>query len=204
MAGPPTGQGPANPPPPLSFDEFRRFVTSVWDLRSFLVKGATAAPLFDLFVGFGPPVLTRTILAAVTLVLELIIYLAAFGFLSRTDPDRVKSRFHTTVVVAIALMIGYLALFLSFTCPAPDQDHRVVVGWQIRDDPVIRAEAEKPGITNADLVAIGGNDPRKVWTEFSVSAMEFFLLAVWLSLFLCVAFLFTAQVLITRPSGGPP
>jgi hypothetical protein len=181
---------------------FWDFVKNQNDWRALLAKGAAATPLLGLLASVGPPWPDTKFVAIGTVLGQLLILVLVYVFVGGWGHLRLTQLVLGLVGCTVGMAITYLVLFATFTVPAPDHAHRVVVGYELR--PEVKAlYRDKALPSDRDLLEQGGRKEDQVWTDSSLTVMRLVILLVWITLYAFVTSVF-AVVARLRHSDQTP
>jgi hypothetical protein len=159
----------------------------------------------DFWTCFGPPWLEHGVIATLTAILSLAVYLIGWRrFHSRPHFTSLPASWWAGGLSAI-LFVVYLWLFIEYTVPLPDHCHREVVGWDLT--PAAKAYLSRElGTSVQELLEDAGRQVEVVYLGGPLRTMRFVLTGTWLLAFGLLALflaLLTARAEV-RPFRKPP
>src|SRR5437764_4808903 len=162
--------------------EFAAFLKDFKSVSAILGKAALLAPFLTLVVNIGPPWPEKA-RVPITALFQLFALMYAFEFWHPRGKARLKKTLRWSFAIFGVAFVLYIALFTSFTYPAPSYEHREAKG--LIKQPAV-AEILTPTYTIDDAVAGSGYDPFLVWEPWTVYLMRIVLLSSWLILFVSI------------------
>lgn len=184
--------------PSSGLEEFGAVVSDYKRVASWFVLGTVAGPLADYVVKLGPPWPSQV--PVLTSIAELVVLVWVFHFCSRAKRSTIDSLMRRSLVAAIFGLILYLLLSGNYVFEDP-MGNRGVKGLVLRS-------VVKPLVTDAYTLddALKGAEyrPERVWTMWSIAAMQVFLLGSWMISFSSLAAFVGLFVVYRRHHGASP
>ena len=175
------------------------FITREHDWTAWIVKAAGAGPLLTILASVGPPEPDWNFVAIGTVVCQLLVYVAMYLLAIRCREQALYYVTWSILPVTVLLLVTYLNLFLTLTAPAPDHQHRVVIGAELLPKIAAHQQATGGPTTASELLEQNSRDAALIWTPDSIASARIQLLLAWGALTVSCMALMSLAVLVRIP-----
>jgi hypothetical protein len=171
-------------------DEFKQLLSEYKSLSVWAAGASIVIPFVASFLAVIPP--WPDGLDIITAIIQLGALVVAYQTF-RNSAKVVTKSVKRWAAIGLTALLCYLIIFSMFTVYDPGTSHSYIIGFQCLPDARQLSELRKlagvcPFLQYQDLRTVG-YDPSLLWTKTSITAIRVSLIAVWFTLFICLAFL---------------
>jgi hypothetical protein len=164
-------------------DDFKRVLSEFSNLSLWAAGASVAFPFIASFLSVIPP--WPIGLNVITAVIQLVTLIVAYQTFSR-NARRITRNVKWLAILGLFLLLLYMGIFTLFTVYIPPAHRSIVIGYECLPDAKKVFEAKCPFLTIDDLSA-AAFDEFVLWTKPSIMAIRVSLVALWFSVFICLA-----------------
>lgn len=164
--------------------DFWTFAKDFRSLSKWIVYAATAAPLIGIFVGISPPWPSEFASSVLAAVFECLILMLTYEYWckGRTSIKNLKRLFVLFFLFFVFFVFAYMFILAYFVVEVIPS-YRVVIGYEYLPNMIDFAGDYTP----TELLEMFECNAKAVWTSQSVSALQFFVLILWLLLWVSLS-----------------
>jgi hypothetical protein len=166
-------------------DDFKQVLAEFGNLSLWAAGASVVFPFIASFLSIIPP--WPVGLNVITAVIQLVTLIVAYQTFSRNN-QRITRNIKWLAVLGLFLLLSYMSLFTLFTIYIPPAHRSIVIGYECLSDAQRVFGSKCPFLTIDDLSG-AVFDEFLLWTKFSVTVIRVLLVALWFSVFICLALL---------------
>ena len=174
--------------PMTGLDEFKRVLGEYKSLSLWAAGSSVIFPFIASFLSVIPP--WPDGLNVITAVVQLGALIVAY---QTNSPRRASQNVKLWAILGLIVVLAYIVIFTLFTVYIPYTKRSIVIGFQCLPDAQQLSDhrwygGTCPFLGLEELKAVAF-DEFLLWTKLSIATTRMLLIALWFSIFICLAFL---------------